>query len=202
MTILCFSRDKLIAKLIYKTLPCSLTWRQIPHFGDIKTVPKMLQFIFLIQAESNSLICWVASEFSRDALHCVSRELKRQGLHHKLISEKEVKWWNNITIVTFLGVLSLFEILNSDSHFHSSRNNGIIARSGGTHLSSWNWKDEVGELLWDRHKLRLHHESNKDGLRTETHPTPIKQTEMAGDRAARVKALAANPENLSSIPET
>lgn len=102
MTILCFSRDKLIAKLIYKTLPCSLTWRQIPHFGDIKTVPKMLQLIFLIQAESNSLICWVASEFSCDALHCVSRELKRRRLHHKLISEKEVKWWNNITIITFL----------------------------------------------------------------------------------------------------
>lgn len=73
MTILCFSRDKLITKLIYKSLPSSLTWRQIPHFGDIKTVPKMFQLIFFVQAESNSLICWVALEFSRDALHCVRR---------------------------------------------------------------------------------------------------------------------------------
>lgn len=73
MTILCFSWDKLITKLIYKSLPSSLTWRQIPHFGDIKTVPKMFQLIFLVQAESNSLICWVALEFSRNALHCVRR---------------------------------------------------------------------------------------------------------------------------------
>lgn len=61
----------------------------------------MTQFIFLIQAESNPLICWVTIEFSRDAPHCINWKLKRRRLHHKLLSKKEVKRWNNVAIIIF-----------------------------------------------------------------------------------------------------